>query len=135
MDAHDFQSGFRRGVALFNAQQFWDAHEAWEDVWRLELGDRRRHLQGLIQLAAAFVKLQQGNPRGTLLLLAKVRQNLTGVPATAFGLRMDAVVEAAARWTAAAEGMLSAGSTFYDRATLPRLRYVDETSPGPIGLN
>ncbi len=125
----------RRGVALFNAQQFWEAHEAWEDLWRAEKGPRRRHLQGLIQLAAAFVKLQQGNPKGTRMLLAKATENLAGVSADAFGLRMDAVLEAVARWSAAAESMLDAGSVFFDRASLPRLRFVDETDPGGGELN
>jgi predicted metal-dependent hydrolase len=37
---------------------FFEAHEAWEGLWRVETDEsRRRFLQGLIQVAAGFHKL------------------------------------------------------------------------------
>jgi hypothetical protein len=45
------------GVDLFNQRRYFDAHEVWEDRWRVESGDARRLLHGLIQLAAAFHQL------------------------------------------------------------------------------
>jgi predicted metal-dependent hydrolase len=48
------------GVRLYEDARYWDAHEAWEEVWRAELHDRperARFVQGLIQLAAALHKL------------------------------------------------------------------------------
>ena len=33
-----------RGVALFNQQKFWEAHEAWEDAWKTETGEPRLFL-------------------------------------------------------------------------------------------
>lgn len=51
--------GLERYVALFNAERFWEAHAALEGPWR-RTGSRA--LQGLILLAAAFVKLQEGRP-------------------------------------------------------------------------
>lgn len=41
---------FRRFVALFNSERFWEAHEVLERVWRI---DRNELIQGLIVLAAA----------------------------------------------------------------------------------
>src|SRR5512145_2639201 len=49
-----------RGVALFNDGSFFEAHDVWEDAWRESEGDVRLFLQGLIQIAAGFVKLQRG---------------------------------------------------------------------------
>lgn len=48
------------GVDLFNAFYFWEAHEAWERLW---IAQPRRSapsllLQGLIQLAAALLKIR-----------------------------------------------------------------------------
>jgi hypothetical protein len=43
-----------RGAALFDAGAYWEAHEAWETVWRKE---RCAWQQGLIQVAAALYKL------------------------------------------------------------------------------
>jgi predicted metal-dependent hydrolase len=49
---------FWRGASLFDRGEFFDAHEAWEERWRVteDLGERQL-LQGLIQVTAAFHKL------------------------------------------------------------------------------
>lgn len=44
---------FIDGIDLFNRQAFWEAHEAWEEVWQ-ECGEESRiFFQGIIQAAAA----------------------------------------------------------------------------------
>jgi predicted metal-dependent hydrolase len=46
------------GARLFDAGEFFEAHEAWEQHWRRASDEtERRLLQGLIQVAAAFHKL------------------------------------------------------------------------------
>src|SRR5262245_6153026 len=57
---------FRRGVALFNAGYYWEAHEAWEALWHAQgrRGPTADVLKGLIKLAAAGVKVRQRQPRG-----------------------------------------------------------------------
>jgi predicted metal-dependent hydrolase len=42
------------GVELFNAGRFWDAHEAWEEVWKRTPEESRIFFQGIIQAAAAY---------------------------------------------------------------------------------
>jgi hypothetical protein len=53
---------WRFGVDLFNRFFFWEAHEAWEELWRRAAPDcvERLLLQGLIQLAAALLKVHTG---------------------------------------------------------------------------
>lgn len=53
---------FRRGIALFDAGYFWEAHEAWEAPWRATPrgAPGRVLLQGLIQVAAAMLKRRAG---------------------------------------------------------------------------
>ena len=34
-----FHEALGRGVALFNRQEFYEAHEVWEQVWVDEIGD------------------------------------------------------------------------------------------------
>jgi Uncharacterized conserved protein len=46
----------RKFVELFNEERFWEAHEALEPLWR---STRERALQGLILVAASFVKIQE----------------------------------------------------------------------------
>lgn len=49
------------GRALFNAGRFFEAHEKWEEVWLAETGPAKRLLQGLIQIAAGFLKAESGS--------------------------------------------------------------------------
>ncbi len=63
-ELHADANAFPWGVDLFNHGFYWEAHEAWEPLWRAE--DKQsfsRHLlKGLILLAAAGVKLRERKP-------------------------------------------------------------------------
>jgi len=63
------------GVDLFNHGYFWEAHEAWETLWRHcpRNSADARFLKGLIALAAAGVKAHQGRPRGVRRHAARAR--------------------------------------------------------------
>jgi len=64
---------FCYGVDLFNAGFPWEAHEAWEDLWRAypDGAPAAAMMAGLIKLAAADVKARVGNARGVARTLAK----------------------------------------------------------------
>src|SRR5256885_8991189 len=54
---------------LFNAGEFWLAHEALETVWRSIMEeDEARVWQGLIQAAAALLHQARGNRHGTVVV-------------------------------------------------------------------
>lgn len=61
------------GARLFDEGRFFEAHEAWEARWLVETDEpRRRLLQGLIQIAAAFHKLlDKSAPEPAASLFAK----------------------------------------------------------------
>ena len=54
------------GVDLYNHGFLWEAHEAWEGLWHASKRDRiaALHLQGLIQCAAAWLKIPMRQPEG-----------------------------------------------------------------------
>jgi Domain of unknown function (DUF309) len=56
----------RRGVALYNAGRYWEAHEALEVVWRRSAPTERSLWQGLIQAAAALLHRERGNRHGVV---------------------------------------------------------------------
>lgn len=61
------------GIDLFNARYFWEAHEAWEGLWHA-LGRRGPFagiLEGLIQIAAAHIKSEEGRMTGVMILSQK----------------------------------------------------------------
>ncbi|MBI4161405.1 MAG: DUF309 domain-containing protein [Acidobacteria bacterium] len=85
----------RRGVALFNRGEFWEAHEAWEAIWRRHGEDSRMFLQGLILAAAAFHTLfEKRNFIGTLRNLGKAIPRLALFPPEFLGLDVAALVAA-----------------------------------------
>ena len=55
---------FHEGVELFNRGHWFDAHEAWEDIWHIAAGEKKRFYQGLIQCAVTIEHIRRGNPRG-----------------------------------------------------------------------
>ncbi|MEO8216074.1 MAG: DUF309 domain-containing protein [Acidobacteriota bacterium] len=93
MNQHSNESaGIAAGVELFNRGDFWHAHEAWEEIWLAATGERRRFLQGMIQLAAAFHHLQRGTLRGAGRLIAEAEQKTREFPEGYLGLVRKPVV-------------------------------------------
>lgn len=68
----------RAGRAAFERGEFFEAHERWEDVWRELLGEDRRFVQGLIQIAAGRHHLRHGRSRPGARLLAKGVEKIVG---------------------------------------------------------
>jgi predicted metal-dependent hydrolase len=61
------REGLTKGIELFNAGRFWEAHEAWETAWIPDRhGPDRGFFKGLIQVAAACLHYRRGNGRGAL---------------------------------------------------------------------
>lgn len=73
------------GVDLYNHGYPWEAHEAWEGLWRVaERGSPIHiHLQGLIQCAAAVVKARAEQPAGVASLASSAMDYLERVVQTA----------------------------------------------------
>lgn len=68
------------GAALFEAGDYFEAHEVWEDGWRASSdAAERRLLQGLIQCAAAAIKVREGNWRGAATLTERAAGRLIGL--------------------------------------------------------
>ncbi|MGA7854986.1 MAG: DUF309 domain-containing protein [Candidatus Acidiferrales bacterium] len=99
MKPHENQERFERGLAHFNARQFFEAHEVWEEIWLTEDEPERTFLQGLIQIAAAFHHYRRGNPEGAENLLAAGIVKITRFPHDYHGLAVEDL-RAAAKWWA-----------------------------------
>ncbi len=96
--------GYRRGIRLFNAREFYDAHEVWEDVWRESHGPEKRFLQGLIQAAVALHHQSTGNVVGACSLMERARRNLAGCPEEFGGIRVGELRLALEEWRARMAG-------------------------------
>jgi len=76
------------GVALFNAGQYWESHEAWEKIWQRHPEPWRYFVQGLIQAAAAHHQLQRGIRHGVIKHLRNALVKLEAAPADFAGLEL-----------------------------------------------
>ncbi len=85
------------GMDLFNAGQYFDAHEALELAWREERGVVRELYRGILQVAVAYYHIARGNLVGAQKMLRRSRAWLGPFPETCRGvqvgqLRRDAIL-------------------------------------------
>jgi len=97
---------FREGVRLFNAAQFFEAHESLEDVWREAPEPERKFLQGLIQIAVALHHHSTGNVVGCRSLLQRGLRNLEPYPGLYSGLELALFRDEVELWRRALESQM-----------------------------
>ena len=82
MTPEERRATLRRARDLFNAGDYWLAHEALETVWRSIISDgdaaAARVWQGLIQAAAALLHQQRGNSHGVAAVGRGALEKLAG---------------------------------------------------------
>jgi uncharacterized protein len=80
MRDHDVIDLLTQGIIFFNDGRYFDAHEAWEDLWRPAGGPLRLFYQGLVQAAVGLHHLSQGNINGARAQLTKSLDKLEQYP-------------------------------------------------------
>ncbi len=78
-----------KGIALFNQQRFFEAHEVWEIAWKKAQGEEKVFFQCLIQIAAALLHAERSNWRGAEALRNKARSKLNGLPPHIAGIQIE----------------------------------------------
>jgi hypothetical protein len=113
----------RLGVDLYNAGHYWNAHEAWEEVWLESERDLRLFYQGLIQVTAAFVHVTRDEYPGAVRLLEAGLDKLDRYPASFLGVELSPLRVGARRCL---EALLSLGDkriAEFDRALIPKIDF------------
>jgi predicted metal-dependent hydrolase len=116
------------GVAQYNGGFFFEAHETWEELWLQSPWPFRRFLQGLIQLAAAFVHLMRHEYPGTVRLLNEALAKLQDASVTA-GIDANRLVAEARR---AREELAALGPERFeqwDQSNIPQIRLLEQAEP------
>ena len=54
------------GIRLFDAKEYWHAHEALEEAWMAETGPARQLYKGILQAGVAYLQVQRGNFVGAM---------------------------------------------------------------------
>jgi predicted metal-dependent hydrolase len=97
------QGALAEGLRLYDAGEFFAAHEAWESVWLRAQEPEKTFLQGLIQVTAAFHHLQRNNPQGTALLLQAALGRLEHYPARFGDISVTVLCDDIRAWLQALE--------------------------------
>jgi hypothetical protein len=71
-----FEAALERGVEEFNRGRFFEAHDAWEELWDGTRGPERRFLEGLIHAAVGCRHLGLRNLAGARSRLAQAVEAL-----------------------------------------------------------
>jgi len=71
VDLESFEDSFLNALNLFNNQKWYEAHDAFEDIWNTLDGDERQVIQGILQVSVSQFHLSKGNVNGATILLGE----------------------------------------------------------------
>ena len=71
VDEKNFKDNFINAINLFNNQKWYEAHDAFEDIWNTLDGDERQIIQGILQVSVSQFHLSKGNYNGATILLGE----------------------------------------------------------------
>ena len=78
----------KEGLRLFNAGEYFEAHEALELAWREETGQVRRLYQGILETAVTYLRIQRGNYVGAGKVYDRSRKWLRDWPDVCCGVNV-----------------------------------------------
>jgi len=88
----------------FNARQFFEAHEVWEQLWLRAPATEKAFLQGIIQIAAAFHHYGLGNLPGAKSLAAAGVEKISRYPGGHRGMDVVRLASEVQAWIDALGG-------------------------------
>jgi len=66
-----FQDSLFKALNLFNSHKWYEAHDAFEEIWNSVDGDERQVIQGILQVSVSQFHLSKGNLNGATILLGE----------------------------------------------------------------
>jgi predicted metal-dependent hydrolase len=86
------------GLRCYRNEEFFLAHEHWEEIWLKCEEPDKTFLQALIQTTAAFHHLQQKNYAGTASLLHAALRRLDSFPSAYSGIEVEPLRQSIRAW-------------------------------------
>lgn len=83
--------GMLEGISYYNGERYWEAHEAWEGVWKQCSGREKTLVQGLILLAVSFAHAQKNDAPIGVAMLSRAREKIGDWSGTYHGIDIDVV--------------------------------------------
>ena len=76
------------GLRLFNAGEYFEAHEALEDAWNAEKGAVRNLYRGILQIAVVYLHITRRNYNGAIKVYARSQKWLKDWPEVCRGIQV-----------------------------------------------
>ena len=77
------------GLRLFNAGEYFEAHEALETAWNEERGPVRDLYRGILQIAVVYLHITRGNYNGAVKVYGRSRKWMKDWPAVCRGIQVE----------------------------------------------
>ena len=71
VDIDNLEENLLNALNLFNNQKWYEAHDAFEDIWNTLDGDERQIIQGILQVSVSQFHLSKGNINGATILMGE----------------------------------------------------------------
>ena len=78
----------RKGLQLFNAGDYFEAHEELEDAWNAEQGDARNLYRGILQTAVVYLHITRGNYKGAVKVYIRSEKWIADLPDICKGIHL-----------------------------------------------
>ena len=66
-----FKVALFNALKLFNNHEWYEAHDAFEEIWNSIDGDERQVIQGILQVSVSQFHLSKGNLNGATILIGE----------------------------------------------------------------
>ena len=110
---------------MFNAGEFFDAHEVLEDLWRDAVGPQRELYQGILQIGVGFHHLTNGNHHGATTLLGRGIARLGSLESDQCGgIDCGSLLNAARRCRELLVELGPTRLTEFDRGLIPQVQWL-----------
>ena len=76
----------KEGLQLFNAEKYFEAHEALEDAWNAEKGQAKNLYRGILQIAVVYLHVTRRNYWGAIKVYERSLKWLKDIPDTCKGV-------------------------------------------------
>jgi uncharacterized protein len=84
-----YPAQYLEGITHFNAGRYFEAHEAWEEIWLHSSGDAKLFYQMIIQAAVGLYHYERSNVRGARGMYNNVMEKLERLPAFYMSLNLE----------------------------------------------
>lgn len=129
MNSERSQELYLQGIDLFNREEFYDCHDALEEMWLEEFTPDRLFFQGLIQIAVGFYHFSNAKFGAGRSMFQKALAKLEPYPDGHRGINLEELRREVQEWKAVLDDAVTTKSIPPARP-FPKIRYVADGDVG-----